>query len=136
MSRRAIVQAEATEDQKGLHCPTEAVMHKAFETTSLQTALPEGDGSLAEADCMIHLTHRAKRFCCVVGCVLASAFAMWHARPSCGGATDAGMQAYTETIPGTKVSFTMVPIPAGEFDMGSPAGDPGHRSDEAPVHRV
>jgi formylglycine-generating enzyme required for sulfatase activity len=85
---------------------------------------------------MIHLTHRAKRFCCVVGCVLASAFAMWHARPSCGGATDAGMQAYTETIPGTKVSFTMVPIPAGEFDMGSPAGDPGHRSDEAPVHRV
>jgi formylglycine-generating enzyme required for sulfatase activity len=46
------------------------------------------------------------------------------------------MQTYTETIPGTKVSFTMVPIPAGEFDMGSPADEPGHQPDEAPVHRV
>ncbi|MEI8108424.1 MAG: SUMF1/EgtB/PvdO family nonheme iron enzyme [Verrucomicrobiota bacterium] len=45
-------------------------------------------------------------------------------------------QPYTETIPGTKVSFTMLPIPGGKFSMGSPNAEPGHKPDEGPVHEV
>lgn len=39
---------------------------------------------------------------------------------------------YTQQINGTKLSFTMQPVPAGEFDMGSKNG----KADEQPVHRV
>src|SRR5581483_6564136 len=48
----------------------------------------------------------------------------------------AGMKAYTDTIPGTKVTFDMVPIPGGTFVMGSPEGEAGHQPDEAPQHKV
>jgi len=46
------------------------------------------------------------------------------------------MQAYTNTIPGTKVSYAMVPIPGGEFVMGSPATEPDRKPDEGPQHQV
>ena len=32
---------------------------------------------------------------------------------------------YTDTIPNTKVTYDMVPDPAGTFMMGSPATEPG-----------
>jgi hypothetical protein len=48
----------------------------------------------------------------------------------------AGMQAYTNTIPGSKVNYAMVPIPGGEFVMGSPGGEDGRRDDEGPKVRV
>lgn len=43
---------------------------------------------------------------------------------------------YTELIPGTDVSIEMVPVPGGEFMMGSPAGEEGRREDEGPQRRV
>ncbi len=43
---------------------------------------------------------------------------------------------YTATIPNSDVSFRMVPIPGGEFRMGTPDSEKGHRKDEAPVHPV
>jgi formylglycine-generating enzyme required for sulfatase activity len=43
---------------------------------------------------------------------------------------------YVETIPGSDVRFEMVPIPAGTFTMGSPAGEPGRSDDEGPQHQV
>ena len=43
---------------------------------------------------------------------------------------------YTETIPGTKVTFEMVAIPGGTFTMGSPANEPGRSADEGPAHPV
>ena len=46
------------------------------------------------------------------------------------------MQAYTTVIPGSEVSYEMLPIPAGKFKMGSPDSEPGHKPDEAPVHEV
>jgi formylglycine-generating enzyme required for sulfatase activity len=84
------------------------------------------------------MTPGTERFstCCAVGFVLAIAFVMWYVRACCGGPPGTGMQAYTETLPGSKVSFTMVPVPGGEFDMGSSAAEPGHQADESPVHRV
>jgi formylglycine-generating enzyme required for sulfatase activity len=41
---------------------------------------------------------------------------------------------YTVTIPNTAVTYTMAPVPGGEFDMG--AAGPGAAPDEAPVHKV
>jgi hypothetical protein len=35
--------------------------------------------------------------------------------------TEKEMKPYTRTIPGTPVDFAMVPIPSGQFVMGSPA---------------
>jgi formylglycine-generating enzyme required for sulfatase activity len=46
------------------------------------------------------------------------------------------MKLYTNTIPGTKVSYVMVPIPGGEFVMGSPASEPERKPDEGPQHKV
>ena len=41
-------------------------------------------------------------------------------------------EAYTQSINDTKLSFDLVPIPGGEFIMGSE----GKQEDESPAHRV
>jgi formylglycine-generating enzyme required for sulfatase activity len=46
------------------------------------------------------------------------------------------MVPYRETIPGTEVTFDMVPIPGGEFLLGSPAGEADRAKDEGPQVRV
>ncbi|MDB6030946.1 MAG: hypothetical protein JWM16_1284 [Verrucomicrobiales bacterium] len=46
------------------------------------------------------------------------------------------LQAYAVTFPWTNVTFRMVPIPAGEFLLGSPTNEPGRRADEGPQRRV
>ena len=50
--------------------------------------------------------------------------------------TESDMKPYTNTIPGTQVMFAMMPIPGGEFIMGSPANEPGRNADEGPQHKV
>src|ERR1043165_6990976 len=42
------------------------------------------------------------------------------------------MEAYKVTIPNTTISYSMVPIPAGEFTMGSASGP----KEEQPAHKV
>ena len=39
-------------------------------------------------------------------------------------------------IPGTEIKFDLVPIPGGEFTMGSPADEPKRKEDEGPQHPV
>jgi formylglycine-generating enzyme required for sulfatase activity len=51
-------------------------------------------------------------------------------------AAAASVAPYTETIPDTKITFEMIPIPAGAFTMGSPASEPGRQADEGPQHKV
>ncbi|MSU56741.1 MAG: formylglycine-generating enzyme family protein [Pedosphaera sp.] len=46
------------------------------------------------------------------------------------------MKPYTNTIPGSEVEYQMVPIPAGEFTMGSPEAEKERKPDEGPQHRV
>jgi formylglycine-generating enzyme required for sulfatase activity len=43
---------------------------------------------------------------------------------------------YTETVPGSKVTFEMIYVPGGKFTMGSPAKEKGRRKDEGPQHEV
>src|SRR5262245_46436696 len=62
------------------------------------------------------------------------------AEPPAGGPSikvDGGyMVPYTEKIPGTDVSFEMVPIPGGDFLLGSPASEAERTDDEGPQVRV
>ena len=39
-------------------------------------------------------------------------------------------QPYAQSVPGTSLSFQMVPIPAGDFTIGSPSSDKQHQPDE------
>jgi formylglycine-generating enzyme required for sulfatase activity/mono/diheme cytochrome c family protein len=43
---------------------------------------------------------------------------------------------YTNTIPGTQVSYGMIAIRGGEFVMGSPSKEGGRKPDEGPQHKV
>ncbi len=46
------------------------------------------------------------------------------------------MKAYTNTIPGSPVTYAMLPIPGGEFVMGSPTTETNRQPDEGPQHKV
>ena len=46
------------------------------------------------------------------------------------------MVPYAETIPGTDVTFQMIPVPGGTFRMGSPADEAGRDATEGPVVEV
>lgn len=46
------------------------------------------------------------------------------------------MAPYAEAIPGSRVTFEMVPVPGGRFRMGSPAGEAGRGEDEGPAADV
>jgi formylglycine-generating enzyme required for sulfatase activity len=48
----------------------------------------------------------------------------------------ADMKAYTNTIPGTEVTYAMTAIPGGEFVMGSPDSEADRKDDEGPQHKV
>jgi formylglycine-generating enzyme required for sulfatase activity len=49
---------------------------------------------------------------------------------------ESDMKRYTDTVPGTELRFDMLPIPSGQFSMGSPASEKGHKPDEGPCHEV
>jgi formylglycine-generating enzyme required for sulfatase activity len=50
--------------------------------------------------------------------------------------TPPAMKPYTRQLEGLDVSFDMVPIPGGEFTMGTPDSEPGRNDDEGPQHKV
>ncbi|MFW5726157.1 MAG: SUMF1/EgtB/PvdO family nonheme iron enzyme [Bacteroidota bacterium] len=43
---------------------------------------------------------------------------------------------FTETVPGTSVSFDMVPVDGGRFTLGSPESEPGREAHEGPAREV
>jgi len=50
--------------------------------------------------------------------------------------TEKEMKEIRITIPGTETEFVMVPIPGGEFAMGSPANEAKRKADEGPQRKV
>jgi len=46
------------------------------------------------------------------------------------------MVPYAETIPGSDVTFRMIPVPAAAYRMGSPEGEEGRSDDEGPQFEV
>ncbi len=48
----------------------------------------------------------------------------------------ADMKQYTNAIPGTQVIYDMMPIPGGEFTMGSPDAESGRGKDEGPQQKI
>lgn len=59
--------------------------------------------------------------------------------PEDGSAVTVGDQhlvPFDVTIPGTDVTFRMVPIPGGVYEMGSPENEAGRNPDEGPQRRV
>jgi formylglycine-generating enzyme required for sulfatase activity len=45
-------------------------------------------------------------------------------------------QPYKNTIPNTVVSYEMLPVPGGEFTMGTPESEPGRSPDEGPQRKI
>lgn len=43
---------------------------------------------------------------------------------------------FTERVPKSAISFNMVAVPGGKFNLGSPAGEPFRKEDEGPVKEV
>jgi len=89
-----------------------------------------------------------KRRQTIWSCLVAVAL-LWHARPA--RADDNGpvlplpeaqansekeMRPYRELIEHTRAAIDMVPIPGGQFMMGSPATEPDRKADEGPQHQV
>jgi len=50
--------------------------------------------------------------------------------------SESEMKPYTNSIPGTSVTYAMVPIHGGEFVMGSADSEANRKPDEAPPHQV
>ncbi len=47
-----------------------------------------------------------------------------------------GFSSFTEQIPNSAVSFSMIAVPGGKFNLGSPAEEPFRDEDEGPVREV
>jgi formylglycine-generating enzyme required for sulfatase activity len=56
--------------------------------------------------------------------------------PGASAASEAEMQSYRETIPGSRASFDMLPVRGGTFRMGSPETERGRKQDEGPQREV
>lgn len=46
------------------------------------------------------------------------------------------IKSYVQEIPGSGVSFKMIAIPAGSYNIGSPSGSPGVENDERPQKNI
>lgn len=86
-----------------------------------------GTGILPEARSRIQLM--MKFFIAAIACLPALCLTAQTTGPN-------DFQKYDQKVPGTQISFTMVPVQAGSFMMGSPENDKQKESDETPQHKV
>ena len=96
-----------------------------FTTSSLRVSVYQVQG-LAIAACL-----------CLTACHSACLAADEPANADATTAkTPADMKPYKQQIRNTDVSYEMVPIPGGEFVMGSPAQEASRGEGEGPQHKV
>jgi len=78
--------------------------------------------------------------CPTVGAAESRGFVRGAERPATAGPMvpiEGGwMVPYDETIPGSAITFRMIPVPGGTFRMGSPADEADRSADEGPVFEV
>jgi formylglycine-generating enzyme len=99
------------------------------------------DSTNAQETCVIHRSMIVIAGCLVAACatVDADTQGLVKDKPASGPFvhTDRGfMVPYTQTIPGTDISFEMIPIPGGKFMMGSPDSEADREDDEGPQFEV
>jgi formylglycine-generating enzyme required for sulfatase activity len=58
------------------------------------------------------------------------------ANPDADAKSEKEMKPYTEKVHGTDAKFQMLPIPGGEFTIGSPDTEKGRKPDEGPQRKV
>lgn len=80
----------------------------------------------------VTLLQRSMTFCLAL--TLSSGY-LFAAEPP-AAKTEAEMKPYSESIRHTEITFEFVPIPGGEFLMGSPSSEAGRADDEGPQHKV
>lgn len=85
---------------------------------------------------------RLCRCLCVLGMILVTV-PVWAAEPVsvppnpvAEAASESEMKAYTEKVHGTDAKFEMLPIPGGEYTIGSPDSEPGRAADEGPQRKI
>ena len=96
--------------------------------------------ALATAGCWVPLTPPTRAATVEVAPSATPGFVAGEAKPEedgpCVQVEGGWMVPYEETIPGTEVTFRMLPVPGGTFRMGSPDGEEGRTADEGPVFEV
>ena len=96
---------------------------------------------------MISVCRAWGRMQCVAGLIsagLLSATIVWAEdkaptlppNPAAEATSETEMKAYTEKIHGTDAKFDLVPIPGGEYLIGSPETEPKRGADEGPQRKV
>ncbi len=84
----------------------------------------------------MQLLRNSLKFVCVLAILLAGvSLAQAQADPSQAKA-EGEMKPYAETIPGTAITFEMVPIPGGTLKLGSPDAEEGRAEDEGPERDI
>ena len=80
--------------------------------------------------------HCRRRINVLGSMVCAGATLVFAVHPQLTANADSELVPYTQKFANSPVTFDMVPVPRGEFVMGSPDAEPGHAPDEGPRHRV
>lgn len=72
-----------------------------------------------------HLVNSSMRYCFILLCL-----SVWHPM------TAQRLESYAQAIDGTGITFRMIAIPAGTFQMGSPANEQWRENDEGPQKEI
>ena len=88
---------------------------------------------LRDYSLMKKLTAKSSCQALVLFLLATTAFAAGPAKnPDAEATVERDMKSYKTTIAGTEATYEMVPIPSGEYLIGSPASEAGRKEDEGP----
>jgi formylglycine-generating enzyme required for sulfatase activity len=131
----ATAPAEPAKDMPAVESPVKDMPKEPAKTPAKEPAKTPGKTSAIQAPFAPKVGNQATQ-----GNPTMDVTVKWLPKPvenaEAQAADQAAMKAYTEKIQNTDVSFKMVPIPGGQFTLGSPAGEKGRKDDEGPQVEV